>query len=317
MQLKTIGVVGLGMLGRGICAALAGRGFTVFAVDLQEDGVVAARDEVFRAVAEMRAHQVAGVVDESALAREFVGTTSLDELSVCDFVIESVAEDINTKHEVMSDLEAIVSPETPIATNTSAIPIECLQRECKRPERVLGMHWAEPAYATRFLELIRGDATSEQTFQAAIDLAALCEKEVCVVERDLPGFIANRLGYAIIREAANLVELGVADAETVDRSFRNSVGLWAGFCGPLRWVDITGGPELYAKAMKPVLLTLSNRDEVPDLLRGAAQEAADSADSFHGIHRMDQQDLEFWQARFRHHAWSIWQSQTSSREEER
>ena len=111
------------------------------------------------------------------------------------------------------------------------------------------MHWAEPAYATRFLEIIQGEHSSEMVLKATMDLCRAVGKDPCIVRQDLPGFIANRLGYAMYREAAYLLERGVADVETIDGAFRNACGLWATFCGPFRWIDITGGPALYAKVM--------------------------------------------------------------------
>lgn len=91
-------------------------------------------------------------------------------------------------------------------------------------------------------------------------------KEPCVVS-DLPGFIANRLGYATYREALHLLETGVANAATIDRAYRNAAGLWASFCGPFRWIDITGGPVIYALAMKRVLPELECATEVPVALQ--------------------------------------------------
>jgi len=89
-------------------------------------------------------------------------------------------------------------------------------------------------------------------------LARRLGKEPSVLQKEIPGFIVNRIGYAMYREALSLLEAGVADAETIDRSVRNALGLWATVCGPFRWIDLTGGPELYAKAMQHVLPTLNN-----------------------------------------------------------
>lgn len=291
-----VGVVGLGLLGRGICAALLSRGIAVRAVGVSDDEVLAARQSIVEALVEIGEHGMlhpAGVVESQ---RAFVGGTSFSLLGDCDFVIESVTEDLSVKDNVLRDIERVVLPETPIATNTSAIPIKWLQSKRLRPDRVLGMHWAEPAYATRFQELIRGEATSDAAFESAVALAERCGKEVCVVRADMPGFIANRLGYAVIREAIHLLELGVADAETIDRAFRNSIGLWAGFCGPLRWIDISGGPRLYAKAMKSVLPTLSNAGQPAETLERAAAEGE-------SLYHTSEAEQEGWGERYRQHAW--------------
>ena len=103
--------------------------------------------------------------------------------------------------------------------------------------------------------------------QRAADLARRIGKQPSLVQKDVPGFIVNRLGYAMYREAVHLLELGVADVATIDESFRNACGLWAAICGPLRWMDITGGPARYARAMEAVLPTLCNSPELPETLR--------------------------------------------------
>src|SRR6185369_9538026 len=124
-------------------------------------------------------------------------TSSFTDLAQSDFVIESVMEDAEIKSKVFDDIEQVVAESVPVASNTSAIPISALQRARLHPERFLGMHWAEPAHATRFLELIRGQLTCDSAFKRAAELARRCGKEPSFVDRDVPGFIANRLGYAV------------------------------------------------------------------------------------------------------------------------
>lgn len=244
-----IGVVGLGLLGRGIAACLVAHGFRVIAFTTSEHPHELAVKYISKAVRELIANAGFPTSLEQQWPERFVEAQSLGAFSACGFVIESVVEDADIKQDVFDRIEAVVAPQAPIASNTSAFPITLLQAKRKHPERFLGMHWAEPAYATRFLELIRGGQTSAESLAAAIDLGRRLGKEPTVVDRDVPGFIVNRLGYAIYREAVNLLELGVGDVETIDRAFRNACGLWATLCGPFRWIDITGGPALYAKAM--------------------------------------------------------------------
>jgi 3-hydroxybutyryl-CoA dehydrogenase len=167
------------------------------------------------------------------------------------------------------------------------------------------MHWAEPAHATRFMELVRGRETSDAAFQAAAALAKAIGKEPSLVLKDVPAFVVNRLGYAMYREAFHLLESGVADKETIDRSFRNAVGLWATFCGPLRWMDLTGGPALYAKAMAGVLPTLSNATELPKSLAELADADARGIANGRGFYEYTEQDVRQWEERFREHAWTV------------
>lgn len=167
------------------------------------------------------------------------------------------------------------------------------------------MHWAEPAHATRFLELVRGEQTSDAAFQAAASLATAIGKEPSLVLKDVPAFIVNRLGYAMYREAMNLLEMGVADVETIDRSCRNALGLWATMCGPFRWMDLTGGPALYAKAIAGVLPTLSNATELPAWMRALADSDARGTANRRGFYTYTEEEVDAWEQRFRDHAWTV------------
>src|SRR6185369_4846559 len=116
---------------------------------------------------------------------------------------------------------------TPIGSNTSALPISVLQKARKNPERFVGMHWAEPCHLTQFLEVVRGEKTDDATVKATVALGKAAGKEPSLVNKDVEGFIVNRIGYAMYREAFWLLENGVADVETIDTSFRNAMSVWA------------------------------------------------------------------------------------------
>jgi 3-hydroxybutyryl-CoA dehydrogenase len=233
---RCAGVAGLGFLGRGIATCLINHGFHVIALETQP------------------------VTFGSHL---FTRAESARDLACCEFVIESITEDLSAKQALFDDLEAVLNPAAPIASNTSAIPITRLQAGRKYPNRFAGMHWAPPAEQTRFMEIIRGEFTDDATIQKLLALAFELDKEPGVVQKDIPGFVANRLAYAIYREAIHLLEQGIADVETIDLLCRNSLGLWAPIFGPFRWIDITGGPAIYAKAMENIIPTLSNQADVP------------------------------------------------------
>ena len=171
---------------------------------------------------------------------------------------------------------------------------------------VFGVHWNDSAYATRFLELVRGGKTSDAAFAAAFRLASALDKEAALVRKNVPGFVANRMAYAMYREAVHLLETGVADVETIDSVFRNSVGLWASFCGPLRWIDITGGPWLYATAMKGVLPSLSNSPDLPETLEhGALRNKDFGTKNGRGLLFLRAGRRGRWEAKLREHAWRM------------
>ncbi len=305
MNSETIGLAGLGLLGRGIAACLLAHGFRVIAFTRSQATHDSARRYIVRAIGDLvrRAGFPAELVEQWPTRYEAVD--SLERFGQCGFVIESVVEDLAAKQRVFDEIEAVVGPDVPIASNTSALPISRLQGRRRHPRRFLGMHWAEPSHATRFMELVRGDQTSAAAMEAAVALAEAIGKEPSMVQKDVPAFIVNRIGYAMYREALNILEMGVADVETVDRSCRNALGLWATMCGPFRWMDLSGGPALYAKAMEGVLPTLSNSTELSPKLVELAETDARGIANGRGFYQYTEEDARKWEALFREHAWTV------------
>jgi 3-hydroxybutyryl-CoA dehydrogenase len=305
MEFECVGVAGLGLLGRGIAACLLAHGLRVVAFDLASDAAAEARSYIAAALEELRSRGLCEVSIVEDWQTRYSEAQSLEAFAACDFVIESIIEAAEAKAALFDQLESIIAPDVTVASNTSALPISLLQSGRRHPERFVGMHWAEPAHATRFLELIRGEQTAGAPMQTAIALAEKLGKEPCVVERDIPGFIANRLGYAMYREACHLLATGVADAETIDTSFRNSVGLWASICGPFRWIDLTGGPALYARAMQGVLPTLSRDTEMPEPLATMMNNGLTGVRDGEGFYAYTPEQAAHWEEIYRRHVWRV------------
>lgn len=299
----TVALVGLGLLGRGIAACLLGHGFRVIGYDRSSQSCRLARDYIERALRELVEH--AGFHEQILRHWDdrYQEAKRIADWSNCDFVIESIAEDSAAKQEVFGQIENVVGPTVPIASNTSSISITELQSGCRHPERLLGMHWFEPAHATRFLELVPGEQTSPRTMQAAIRLARQCGKDPSVLKKDIPGFIVNRLGYALYREALNLLQLGIADAETIDRSYRNACGVWSTVFGPFQWMDLTGGPALYGACIERVLPTLSNATELPESLRRLMDDEAQGVVNCKGFYDYTSETARQADELFHAHAW--------------
>ncbi|MDB6121854.1 MAG: mmgB [Pedosphaera sp.] len=302
---QRVAVVGLGLLGRGIAACFLGHGFNVVAIDRSQEQHAEARKQLAIMMGELV--ELGGfnpqVRDE--WTTRYTAATDFSSVKDCSFVVESVTEDIATKEAVFDSLENLLSATTVIATNTSAIPISQLQLRRKIPARFVGMHWAEPAHSTRFMELIRGEKTSDETLQTAAAMARRLGKEPCICQKDIPGFIVNRIGYAMYREALNVLQSGLADAETIDCAMRNAFGLWASVCGPLRWIDLTGGPELYAKAMQHVLPSLSNSAKLPAPMQQLAAEGARGITNGRGFYSYTPEEAHRWEELYRRHAWRV------------
>ena len=164
----TVGVAGLGFLGRGIAACLLINGHKVIGFTPDASAFAGVRKYIQDAADETPD------CDASAWVGRYQETQSLQDFAACEFVIESVLEDLSIKLQVFDKLETVLGPEIPIGSNTSALPISLLQSGRKHPERFFGMHWAEPAYATRFMELIRGDLPGDAAFEHATAWAMRC-----------------------------------------------------------------------------------------------------------------------------------------------
>ena len=293
MGIEAVGLVGLGWMGRGIAACLAAHGLEVRGVDVDSERREAAQSHVAATLSQMRAQGLLSSEDYAEALGKFRTTAEMAPLASCDFAIESVSEDFQVKQHVLRDLEKVLHPGTPIATNTSAIPITELQSGCRFPQRVIGMHWAEPCHLTRFLEIIRGAHTDDATTELTVQLGRQAGKDPCIVQRDVDGFIVNRLAYALYREAFWLLENEVADVETIDRAFVNAISVWANVAGPFRWMDITGLPA-YAAAMERLFPKLSTQTDLPETMRRLMESGAQGVSNGRGFYDYGPDDAEHW-----------------------
>ncbi|MFK5921158.1 MAG: 3-hydroxyacyl-CoA dehydrogenase family protein [Verrucomicrobiota bacterium] len=304
-QLQKIGVIGLGLLGADIVALILSRGLKVVAADLDSDARQQLPQRVSTALSELIEHGGAKQDDFDGWQDRLQVENSCAEFQDCDFIIESVAEDAKIKAAVFSSIEEVVNADTPVSTNTSGLPLSDFQQQLKHPDRFLGMHFCQPAYAQPFMEIIRGEQTNDSTFGAAHRLGLMLGKEPCLINRDLPGFVVNRIGYAMYREAANLVAEGVSDFASIDNAVRNTLGVFMSMTGPFRWMDISGGPALYGRAMKTIWPTLDNSDSPPEFIQEMIDQNDRGAVSGKGFYDYQSGDGELWDKAFRQHVWKL------------
>lgn len=304
METLTVGVAGLGLLGRGIVACLLAHGFRAVGFDCSRQARDDARAHVGAAINDLvrRGGFAPALVEE--WPNRYTEADTVAEFARCDFVIESIFEDLDAKRSLFDQIESVVGPAVPIASNTSALPISTLQHGRKHPERFIGTHWAEPCHLTRFLEVIRGDLTNDAAADAAMHLARRVGKDPTLVRKDVEGFIVNRIGYAIYREAFWLLENGVADVETIDRAFRNATSVWANIAGPFRWMDLTGIPA-YAAVMKRLWPQLSCAAEVPDLMRRLVESGARGISNGRGFYNYTPEEAAQWERRLIENVWQV------------
>jgi 3-hydroxybutyryl-CoA dehydrogenase len=290
------GVVGLGLMGCSIASCLLAAGHRVIGLEPVPRRRRQARGRVRHDLDELARERLLRAATSRALGRLRV-TSDYADLAGCGIVIEATVEDLATKRAVIASLERVLARDAIIGLNTSALPITRLQRGARHPGRVLGVHWAEPAYLTRFMEVILGDGSDPTCAERVMALAARWGKEPTLVRRDVPGFITNRLMYALIREGFHLVESGVTDIEGVDRSMRNDLGSWITFAGPFRFMDLTGIPA-YRAVMRGLLPDLDRSTRVPRLMERVADSGALGTANARGFYRYTKTEARRWDERF-------------------
>ncbi len=236
MDIKRIGVMGAGTMGNGIAHVLARGGYDVVLCDVEQRFVERALETIGKNLDREVAKNKIAAEDKASALRRIQGVTDRAKLAECDFVIEAATEKFEIKAEIFRDLDRLTRPEIILASNTSSISITKLAAQTRRPDKVIGMHFFNPVPVMKLVEVIRGLATSQETFFAVRDLSVKLEKTPVEVN-DAPGFVSNRVLMPLLNEAMYAVMEGVATAEAVDEVFK--LGM-AHPMGPLTLADFIG-----------------------------------------------------------------------------
>jgi len=235
-MIKTVGVLGAGQMGNGIAHVFARFGSQVVLYDIAE----AQLEKAITAIRQNLERQAKKGVIPETLVGETVGrimtTKNMTDLGNVDFAVEAVTENEQLKLEIFRKLDAIVNPDAILASNTSSIPITKIASATKRPDKVIGMHFMNPVPIMKLVEIIRGHATSDETFTITTELVARLDKEMAV-SQDYPGFIVNRILIPMINEAAFALYEGIATAEDIDRGMKLGTNQPM---GPLTLADFIG-----------------------------------------------------------------------------
>jgi 3-hydroxybutyryl-CoA dehydrogenase len=237
MEIKTIGVLGAGVMGNGIAQVAAQAGFNVIMRDIEDrfvEGGIKNIDKFLSKTVEkgkMTAEQKNGIMGR------IKGTTNMGDMKDADFIIEVIIEVMDVKKKVFAELDGIVKPEVILSSNTSSMSITEIASATKRPDKVVGMHFFNPVPLMKLVEVIKGVRTSDETAATAIELAKKVGKEPVEVKVDVPGFLANRLMIANAIEAIKLFEQGIASKEDIDKAAKLGLNYPM---GPFELMDLTG-----------------------------------------------------------------------------
>jgi 3-hydroxybutyryl-CoA dehydrogenase len=230
-------------MGAGIARVLAEAGASVRLCARRESSLDAAREKLGESAARVR-----------------LTTSADDALDGAELVIETIVEEAEPKRAVLARAEELVAPEAILTTNTSSLPIAALAGALQRPERFAGLHWLNPPELVELVEVVGGELTSADTLTTLADWMEELGKSPVVVRRDVPGFVANRLQYALLREAYALVDAGVCTFADVDRTVTHGLGArWAAI-GPFETMELAG-LDVHAAVAANLWPELSNDTE--------------------------------------------------------
>jgi 3-hydroxyacyl-CoA dehydrogenase len=234
-DVKKAAIIGTGTMGPGMGAVLARAGVQTALYDVSAEALERAKGGVEFANGALERLDAAsapggGITFESDLATALAGV---------DIVIEAAPEKLELKQELFAEFEKACGPEVILASNTSGIPITKIAAGLANPERVIGMHWSNPPHMIPMIEVIPGEKTSQATVDATTELVQDFGYHA-VVEREVPGFVENRILYAILRECLDLVDRGIIDPAGLDTNVRWGIGYKLAVIGPMELLDMAG-----------------------------------------------------------------------------
>lgn len=234
--MKKVFVLGAGTMGAGIVQAFAQNGFEVIVRDIKDEFVERGIAGINKSLSKLVAKEkMTEEVKEEILSR-ISGTTDMSLAADCDLVVEAAIENMKIKKEIFAELDSICKPETILASNTSSLSITEVANATKREDKVIGMHFFNPAPVMKLVEIIRGAKTSQETFDAVKEMSEAIKK-VPVEVAEAPGFVVNRILIPMINEAVGIYADGVASVEDIDTAMK----LGANHpMGPLALGDLIG-----------------------------------------------------------------------------
>ena len=234
--MKKVVVIGGGTMGLDIAQVFARKGFDVVVRDIKDEIIQASEARLNKGLDKLVAKGKMDEAGKQAILDKMSFTTDLNAAADADLVVEAAIENLEIKKSIFAELDAICKPETILASNTSSISITAIAAATKRPEKVLGMHFFNPAPAMKLVEVIRGARTNDESFQAVY----ACAKEIGknpVEVGEAPGFVVNRILFPMINEAIIVLENGIASKEDIDTAMMYGANHKM---GPLALADLVG-----------------------------------------------------------------------------
>lgn len=271
-MVKNITVIGSGVMGSGIAQSFAMGGYAVVVNDIAEKNLVKAKQLILDNLSLLAAEGVLSEKKKQDAAENLIYMRELAEaVREADVIIEVIPEVIELKWDLYQKLDALIGPETIIASNTSTFPISTLAEKTKFPERMIITHFFNPGHLVPLVEIVKHQRTREDVVDITINLIRSIGKTPVLLKKEISGFIANRLQTALMREAFYLLEEGVASAEDIDAAVTTGPGFRWAFTGPIEIADF-GGLDTWQRVFENVAPALDQSIEAPKIIRQLVEE---------------------------------------------
>jgi 3-hydroxybutyryl-CoA dehydrogenase len=274
-------------MGVGIATHFARFGHDVWLFDTDSNRIAEITAVASSILDELIATDQFAAADKASVLARLHGTTSLADIAASGLLIEAIPERLELKHALYAQLEAVISPEAIIASNTSGLPPDALAEKLAHPERLLIAHFWHPPHFIPLVEIVPGTATKPEYLSELQQLLVAMQLEAVVLDRAAPGFVGNRLQFALLREALHIVQSGIASPEVVDRVMRSSLGRRYAMVGPLEAADMTGLATV-KDICQHLLPELASGSQMMDLVAEKVARGETGARSGQGFYRWDE-----------------------------
>lgn len=274
-KLKTLAVIGNGIIGHGVAQVFAAAGTNVVMIGRNEESLKKALGNIRSSLKDFVAHGLLAEADIEKVVGRIRTSTALEDAAPAELVVEAVTEDLPLKLDIFGKLDSLCPPPAVLASS-SGQPASALVGKVKHPERVIATHFWYPPQLIPLVEVCAGPKTSADVLKWTCDALKSAGKEPVVIDKEIQGFIGNRLQFAMLREAWALWASGAASAEAIDAVVRNSFGRRVGITGPIESADVGGLYTMYhfGKSLMPDL------DVSPAPTEGIAKLVAEGANGF-------------------------------------
>ena len=283
-EIHEIAVLGAGLMGHGIAQSFIAGGYPVMLYDLQESVLNSAEAHIKNS---LELFCGADLVESKEIGPALDRLTCTPDLKRAvegaDFVTEAIPENLALKQDIFQRVEDLCRPEAILASNTSSLTLKDIGARVKNKQRLVTTHWFNPPQLVPTVEVVRGEETTDETLQAAYDLLMKIRKVPVKLNRELPGFLVNRVQMALAREVLDLFEKGIASAEDIDRAIKGSIGFRLASIGPLITMDL-GGLQLWLKVMENLLPEIQSSTEPPETLKLLVSQGHDGIKSGKGFY---------------------------------